>query len=154
MLGNAAVAAQQAAVGIRSDDGNGLDAVERERRQVVLVLEQRDGLARRLQGQLAMGVAAHQCVGGVGIDVGVVEEPQLEFRVEHGRDQLVELALLEDAFADQFRQVQVAIRFGQLDVDAGFHRQAAGFLFILARRRGRGCRRDSSARQWHSSRRQ
>jgi hypothetical protein len=54
----------------------------------------------------------------------------LELRVEHGRDQLVELALFEYTLADEFHQMQVAIRLGQFDIDAGFHRQPAGFLQI------------------------
>jgi hypothetical protein len=32
---------------------------------------------------------------------------------------------------DQFHQVQVAVRIGQFDIDAGFDRQRAGFLLVL-----------------------
>ena len=131
VLRHAAVAAQQAAVGVGSNHGDGLDGVRVERGDLVLVLEQRDGLARGLQRQFAMLVAAHHALGLIGIDIGIVEQPHLELPEEHGRDQLVELLLLEHALPHQLHQVQVAVRLRQLDVDARLNREPARLLFVF-----------------------
>ena len=153
VLGHAAVAAEQAAVGVRADDGDGLELRRVERREVAVVLEQRDRLARGLQRQLAMRVAADDALGLVGIDVRIVEQAQLEFPEQHRRDQLVELRFLQHALADQLDQVQVAIRLGQFDVHAGLDGQRARLPSCPRRRSGRACRAGSPVPRWRSNRR-
>ena len=98
-------------------------------------------------------VAAHHALGLVGIDVGIVEQAQLEFPEEHRRDQFVELPLLQHALAHQFDQVQVAIGLGQFDVDPRLDGQRARLLLVLAPRNGRAFPAGSSVRRWRSSRR-
>jgi hypothetical protein len=132
VLRHAAVSAQQAAIRVGTDHGDGLDLLEIERREIVFVLEQRDRFMRRGKRQLAMLVAADHAVGLIGIDIGIVEQAHLELPEKHRRNQLVELRFLEHALLHQFDQMQVAIRIGQLDVDAGFDRERAGFLLVRA----------------------
>ena len=108
-----------------------LDLAQIERREVVLVLQERDGFVRRSQRQVAMFVAADDAIGFVGIDVGRVEEAHLEFPEEHGRDQVIELGFLEHAFAHQLDQAQVAVGIGQFDIDAGLDRERARLLAVF-----------------------
>ena len=102
-----------------------------ERRHVVFVLQQRDGFVRSGQSQFAMLLASHHALRFVGIDIRIVEEPHLKLPEKHGRDQLIELRFLQHALAHQLHQVQIAIGIGQLDVNAGLHRQRAGFLLVF-----------------------
>ena len=99
--------------------------------RLLVVLEQGDGLARGLQRQFAVGFAADNALGLVGVHIRVIEQSHFEFPVQHRRDQFVELRFLEHALADEFDEVQVAIRFRQFDIDAGAHSEGAGFLFVL-----------------------
>ena len=78
-----------------------------------------------------MRVAADDALGLVGIDVGIVEQSELELPEEHRRDQIVELRFLEHALLHQLDEMQVAVRLGQLDVHAGLHGERAGFLLVL-----------------------
>ncbi len=66
-----------------------------------------------------------------GIDIRIVEEAHLKFPEKHRSDELIELRFFENAFFHQFDQIQIAIRVGQLDVDAGVDRKRAGFLLVL-----------------------
>jgi hypothetical protein len=127
---HAAVTAEQRAMRVRPDDRDGLQLRRIERGKVVFVLQQRDGLAGGLERQLAMRIAAHDAVGLVRVHVGIVEEAHLEFPVQHRRDEFIKLLLLEHALADEFDEVQVAIRLGQLDVHARLDGQAAGLLLV------------------------
>ena len=54
MLWNPAVAAKQSTIRIRTDDRNRLVFVQIERRQSAFIFQQRDDLACRLAGKLAM----------------------------------------------------------------------------------------------------
>ena len=67
----------------------------------------------------------------VRINIGIVEQSHLEFPIQHRRDQFVQLRFLENFFADEFDEVQITIRFGELDVHAGLDRQCARFVFVL-----------------------
>ena len=78
-----------------------------------------------------MIVAPHHAFGFVRIDVRVVEKAHLEFPKEHRSDEFVELRFLEHAPADEFSQMQVALRFRQLDIDAGLNGQSARFLLVF-----------------------
>ena len=131
MAGHAAVAAEQGAVGVGADDGEGFELRGVERGDSSLVLEESNGLERGLQGKLAVGVAADDPGGHGRIDVGIVEEAELEFPEQHRRDEIVELLFLEGALLHEADEVEVAIRIGQLDVDPGLDGKAAGFFFVL-----------------------
>ena len=95
------------------------------------VPQQCDRFASRLQSQLAIRFAANYALGLVGIDIRIVKQSQLEFPIEHRRHEFIELRLLQHALAHQFHEVQIAIRIGQFDVDAGLDRQRARFLLVL-----------------------
>ena len=62
VFGGVAVAAEQAAVGVRADDGDGLDLREIERGEVVFVLQKGNGFVRGLKGDFAVGVATGELV--------------------------------------------------------------------------------------------
>ena len=125
MLGHAAVAAQHLAVGVGADDGDRLDLVRIQRSQAAVVLEQRDRLARRLEGQLAMGFAADDPLGDRRVHVGVLEQPQPELPGQHRRHELVEERLLQHTLADEIDEMRVAIGIRQFDVDARLAPRAA-----------------------------
>ena len=127
----AAVAAEQFAIRIRPDDRNGFDFARIERHQIIRVFEQRDGLARRLQREFAVRFAADNPLGFVGIHIRIIEQSQLELPKQHRRHQIVELGFLQHALADEFDEVQIAVRLRELDVHPGAHGQRAGFLFII-----------------------
>ena len=79
MLGPAAVSAQQLAVGIRPDHRQRLELARIERQRLLVVLEQRDRLARRFERELAILVAANQFFRDRRIDVRIFKQPQPEF---------------------------------------------------------------------------
>ena len=79
-----------------------------------------------------MLVATHHLVRFFRIDIWIVEQSHLELPEKHGRNQIVELRFLEHALLHKFHQVQIAVRIGQLNVDARFDRQLARFLFVLS----------------------
>ena len=74
-LRNAAVAAEQAAIGVRSDDGDGLDGVRVERQHVALVPEQRDRLARCLQREVAIAIRSRPHAPLAGSTYGSSNRP-------------------------------------------------------------------------------
>ena len=78
-----------------------------------------------------MLVATDDALGLGRIDVRIVEQAEFEFPEQHGRDQLVELRFFQDALLHQLDEMQIAIRVGQLDVDARFDGEPAGFLLVL-----------------------
>ena len=150
--GHAAVTAKKAAMRIGTDDGDGFDFAEIERRDVVFVFEQRDGLVRGGKSQFAVGIAADHALSLIGIDIGIVEQAHFELPEKHGRDQFVEIGLFEHAFADKLDEMQVAIGIGQLDIHAGFDRERAGFLLVRGDASGRAYRDGSRVPRWRSNR--
>src|SRR5580700_4521351 len=70
----------------------------------------------------------------LGIDIGIFEEPHTELPFQHWLDQLVELRFLQVALLDQFDEMQIAIRFGKLDVDARGYSELASFFLVLGDR--------------------
>ena len=128
--GLAAIAAQQHAVTVRPNDRKGANLLRIQRREAAIVLEQRDGLSRRLQSDGAIRLAAHHPLRLVRIHIRVLEQPHPELPQQHGRDQFVEFGLLQHAFAHQFGEVQVTVRLREFDVDAGLDGERARFLLV------------------------
>ncbi len=128
---HAAIPAQQTAVGIGADHRDGLDTVRIQGQQIALVLQQRDALVRRLQGELRVRLGTHHALRLGGVHIGVVEQAHLKFPEKHRRHKFVELAFLKHAFAHQFDQVQVAIRLRQFDVDPGIDGEGARLFLGL-----------------------
>src|SRR5208283_6186250 len=131
VLGHAAVATQQAAMRIRTDNRNRLEAADIERDGIAFVPEQGDGFTSGAESEFAMGLRTHYAVGFIRIDVWIVKEAHFEFPKKHGGDEFVELGFLQHALADKFNQVEVAIRVRQFDIDAGLNRQGGRLFFVL-----------------------
>ncbi len=130
MLWDTRVSAEQRAVSVGADDGDGLDFVDVERGDVVVVLQEGDRFLGSGAGELFMRVGADHAIDLSRIHVRIVEEAHLKLPKQHGRDQLVELRFLEHAPLHQLDQVEIAVRVGQLDVHTGVDCKGAGFLLV------------------------
>jgi len=128
----AAVAAEHHAVGVRSDDGDAAHPVLVERQDTAFVLQQRDGLPRRLERQGAMERVVYDPLGLVRVDVRIVEQPQEELRAQHRPHALVDERLRNDAVPHEIDQMGVTVGVGQLDVDAGADGQFGGVPAVAA----------------------
>ncbi len=108
----------------------------RSGRTIPLVLQQHDGFARRLQGQLAMLGAVVDAVRNARVlDLcRRIEQAQLETRREQAPQRLVEVRFLEQARFD--RRQQVAVLHAAIQVGAGLDcrchaRRRIGRRFVI-----------------------
>ena len=77
-----------------------------------------------------MSTAPHEALRFVRINVRIFEQAQLELPVQHRPNQIIQLGLLQRARLNQPDEVEVAIRFRQLDVDPGPDRNSARFRLV------------------------
>ena len=116
---------------VRADDRDRAERSGIEWQDVAVVLEERDRLAGCLQRELAISLRPDHAFGMVGIDERVIEQAEPELPDERRSDEVVELALLEHAFANEVHELDVAVRLGGLDVDAGANGEHAAFALVV-----------------------
>ena len=75
-------------------------------------------------------------LGAIGIDVRLLEQAGQELRAQHARDRAIDRRLGDAAALDQRDELGKAVRIGQLQVDAGLERLAAGVGLVARRRDG------------------
>ena len=138
MIGFATVTAQQFAVGIRSDHRDGGELPGIKRQQMVFILQQRDSLSGALEGQLPVGVRTHHALRLAGVDIRMLEQAQLEFPIEHGGHELVQVGLFQHLLPDELHQMEIAVRLRKLDIDARPHGQDAGFRLVVGHKMAMG----------------
>ena len=132
MLRHAAVSAEQAAIGVGADDGDGFELARgRAAADLSSFFSSVIDFVRGLQRQFAIRVAADDAIGSSGSTYGSSNRPSSNFQKSIGATSSSSCVLFEHVFLHQFDQVQIAVRVGQLDIDAGFHGERAGFFLVL-----------------------
>ena len=101
-----------------------------------------------MEREIAMGFAADHPICLVRVYIRVVKQPHLELPMQHRGHEIVELLFFEHTPANEFDEVQVATRLGQLDVYARLNRQAWSVYKRVRRRQTRG---DAAAARIHDA---
>ena len=115
-------------VGIRADDRHVTEVLAQGQRTVVL--KQADTLAGHFACQLLVLLAADNACGTFGIDVRVLEEPEVELQGEDLRHGAVKVGLAGLSGLDGMAEILVAVAF-EVDVHTGIHGQCTGLFPVF-----------------------
>ena len=109
---------------IGTDHRDGLQLREVERQQVAVVLEKHDRLLGGLLGQLLVLRAVGDAVRVVGIDIGLVEQPQAELGCQNSRNRAVDLPLRHGTLLHLVEEGAVDRAVAEIVVHSGLQRLA------------------------------
>src|ERR1700730_15034112 len=115
--------------GVGADDRYSFVFVLRQRKQVVLVLEQHDGLACCFQSELLMLRAVGDFFGVVGIGVRAIEKASDEFGAQNTSHGAVDRSFRHFSLLNLLDQAAIRLIEREFDVNAGVERQPGGFVF-------------------------
>ncbi len=122
---HAGVTAKMRIDAIRAYHGE-LQGLSRIKRQDAIVLQEDDGLLRRMARQLGpCPICEHPRRDG-GFHIGMFEQPRLELQGQDTRDRGVDGLFLDSAAFHQIRQKRIARPLRQVHVDTGVHGQHGG----------------------------
>ena len=115
---------------VGTDDSHRFQGL-RERQQVVLVLQQHDGLLRNLARQRAVSGGIKRSRRLALVHPGVLEQAKLELGAQHPGDALVDDTHVDlPGLGQRTQRLAIAIGAGQFDVDARLQRDPGRCAFV------------------------